>query len=110
MSSISWRQKGGKSQLGYAYDTLPDGSRGARLRQGTPEYVNHIARQDDDFARLMADNPDFWENVKKGNVSLHNTVRKTPTADLDGIKYTSSTFGLEPRTIQETDEKIRRMR
>lgn len=102
--------KGGKSPLGSACDILPDGSRGARFRQGTPEYINHIARQDDDFARLMADNPDFWDDVKKGKVSLHNTVCRTPTADLDGIKYTSSTFTLEQRTIQEIDEKIRRMR
>ena len=102
--------KGGKSRLGYAHDILPDGSRGARLKQGTPEYLNHIARQDDDFARLMADNPDFWDDVKKGKVSLHNTVSKTPTADLNGIKYTSSTFSLEQRTIQEIDKKIKQMR
>ena len=110
MSSISWRQKGGRAgwvtRTTYSQTVLG----GARLKQGTPEYLNHIARQDDDFARLMADNPDFWDDVKKGKVSLHNTVSKTPTADLNGIKYTSSTFSFEQRAIQEIDKKIKQMR
>ena len=76
------------------------------LEQGTGAYLNHIARQDKNFLQLLRDNPDLWERIKSGRVTLNNVVCKTPTADLSLIERTTGQFTLEARTIEELDAKI----
>lgn len=99
--------KGGpNAQMGHARNILPDGTKGEVLEQGTGAYLNHIARQDKNFLQLLRDNPDLWERIKSGQVTLNNVVCKTPTADLSLIERTTETFTLEPETIRALDAKI----
>ena len=99
--------KGGlHPKMGRARNLLRDGSFGEELEQGTAAYLNHIARQDKNFLQLLRDNPDLWERIKNGQVTLNNVVCKTPTADLSLIERTTETFTLEARTIEELDAKI----
>ena len=93
-------------ELSHARNLLPDGSKGEVLEQGTAAYLNHIARQDKNFLQLLRDNPDLWERIKNGQVTLNNVVCKTPTADLSLIERTTETFTLEARTIEELDAKV----
>ena len=108
MESIDFVEaKGGlHPKMGHAHNLLRDGSFGEVLEQGTAEYLNHIARQDKNFLQLLRDNPDLWERIKSGQVTLNNVVCKTPTADLSLIERTTETFTLEARTIEELDAKI----
>jgi len=108
MESIDFVEaKGGlHPKIGHAHNLLRDGSFGEVLEQGTAEYLNHIARQDKNFLQLLRDNPDLWERIKSGQVTLNNVVCKTPTADLSLIERTTETFTLEARTIEELDAKI----
>ena len=92
--------------MGHAHDTLPDGGKGEVLEQGTAAYLNHIARQDKNFLQLLRDNPDLWERIKSGQVTLNNVVCKTPTADLPLTERTTKAFTLEPETIRALDAKI----
>ena len=99
--------KGGlHPKMGHARNLLRDGSFGEELEQGTAAYLNHIARQDKNFLQLLRDNPDLWERIKSGQVTLNNVVCKTPTADLSLIERTTEQFTLEARTIEELDAKI----
>ena len=99
--------KGGpNAQMGHARNILPDGTKGEVLEQGTGAYLNHIARQDKNFLQLLRDNPDLWERIKSGQVTLNNVVCKTPTADLSLIERTTEAFTLEPETIKALDAKI----
>lgn len=99
--------KGGpNAQMGRARNILPDGTKGEVLEQGTGAYLNHIARQDKNFLQLLRDNPDLWERIKSGRVTLNNVVCKTPTADLSLIERTTEAFTLEPETIKALDAKI----
>ena len=86
--------------MGRARNTLPDGSKGEVLEQGTAAYLNHVARQDTNFLRLLRDNPDLWERIKSGQVTLNNVVCKTRTADLSLIERTTEIFTVEPETIR----------
>ena len=108
MESIDFVEaKGGlHPKMGHARNILPDGSKGEVLEQGTAAYLNHIARQDKNFLQLLRDNPDLWERVKSGQVTLNNVVCKTPTADLSLIERTTEAFTLEPETIRALDAKI----
>ena len=108
MESIDFVEaKGGlHPKMGHAHNLLRDGSFGEVLEQGTAEYLNHIARQDKNFLQLLRDNPDLWERIKSGQVTLNNVVCKTPTADLSLIERTTEQFTLEARTIEELDAKI----
>ena len=99
--------KGGlRPKMGHARNSLPDGSKGEVLEQGSAACSNHIARQDTNFLRLLRDNPDLWERIKNGQVTLNNVVCKTRTADLSLIERTTETFTLEARTIEELDARI----
>ena len=99
--------KGGlHPKMGHARNLLRDGSFGEELEQGTAAYLNHIARQDKNFLQLLRDNPDLWERIKNGQVTLNNVVCKTRTADLSLIERTTEQFTLEARTIEELDAKI----
>ena len=70
--------KGGlHPKMGHARNILRDGSKGEVLEQGTGAYLNHIARQDKNFLQLLCDNPDLWERIKSGQVTLNNVVCKT---------------------------------
>ena len=108
MESIDFVEaKGGPHpKMGHARNLLRDGSKGEVLEQGTAAYLNHIARQDKNFLQLLRDNPDLWERIKSGQVTLNNVVCKTPTADLSLIERTTEQFTLEARTIEELDAKI----
>lgn len=108
MESIDFVEaKGGpNAQMGHARNILPDGTKGEVLEQGTAAYLNHIARQDKNFLQLLRDNPDLWERIKSGQVTLNNVVCKTPTADLSLIERTTEAFTLEPETIKALDAKI----
>ena len=108
MESIDFVEaKGGlHPKMGHARNILPDGSKGEVLEQGTAAYLNHIARQDKNFLQLLRDNPDLWERIKSGQVTLNNVVCKTPTADLSLIERTTEAFTLEPETIRALDAKI----
>ena len=108
MESIDFvKAKGGPHpKMGHARNTLPDGSKGEVLEQGTAACSNHIARQDKNFLQLLRDNPDLWERIKNGQVTLNNVVCKTRTADLSLIERTTEQFTLEARTIEELDAKI----
>ena len=108
MESIDFVEaKGGPHpKMGHARNILPDGSKGEVLEQGTAAYLNHIARQDKNFLQLLRDNPDLWERIKSGQVTLNNVVCKTPTADLSLIERTTKAFTLEPETIRALDAKI----
>ena len=108
MESIDFVEaKGGlHPKMGRARNILPDGSKGEVLEQGTAAYLNHIARQDKNFLQLPGDNPDLWERITSGQVTLNNVVCKTPTADLSLIERTTETFTLEARTIEELDAKV----
>ena len=108
MESIDFVEaKGGlHPKMGRARNILPDGRKGEALEQGTAAYLNHIARQDKNFLQLLRDNPDLWERIKSGQVTLNNVVCKTPTADLSLIERTTEAFTLEARTIEELDAKI----
>ncbi|EFW09661.1 hypothetical protein [Pauljensenia hongkongensis] len=99
--------KGGlHPKMGHARNILPDGSKGEVLEQGTGAYLNHIARQDKNFLQLLRDNPDLWERIKSGQVTLNNVVCKTPTADLSLIERTTEAFTLEPETIRALDTEL----
>ena len=99
--------KGGlHPKMGHARNILPDGSKGEVLEQGSAACSNHIARQDKNFLQLLRDNPDLWERIKSGQVTLNNVVCKTRTADLSLIERTTEQFTLEARTIEELDAKI----
>ena len=108
MESIDFVEaKGGlHPKMGHARNILPDGSKGEVLEQGTAAYLNHIARQDKNFLQLLRDNPDLWERIKSGQVTLNNVVCKTPTADLSLIERTTKAFTLEPETIRALDTEL----
>ena len=108
MESIDFVEaKGGlHPKMGRARNILPDGSKGEVLEQGTAAYLNHIARQDKNFLQLLRDNPDLWERIKSGQVTLNNVVCKTPTADLSLIERTTEQFTLEPETIRALDTEL----
>ena len=61
---------------------------------------------DKNLLQLLRDNPDLWERIKNGQVTLNNVVCKTPTADLSLIERTTKTPTLQACTIEELDAKI----
>lgn len=108
MESIDFVEaKGGlHPKMGRARNILPDGGKGEVLEQGTAAYLNHIARQGKNFLQLLRDNPDLWERIKSGQVTLNNVVCKTRTADLSMIERTTDAFTLEPETIRALDTEL----
>ena len=62
--------------------------------------VRTISPADENFLRLLGDNPALWERIKGGRVALNNVVCKTRTADLSLIERATETFTLEPETIR----------
>lgn len=98
-------KEGRSPHMGQATDILPNGQK-VKLRQGTPEYLNHIARQDKEFLQLMRDNPEFWRRIKNGDVQLNNVVSVTNTSGLGSTTYKSTPFTLEQRTIDHIDAQL----
>jgi len=97
--------KGGEGSLGEAHPRLPDGTT-RTLEQGSAEYLNYIATKDSAFLERMAENPEFWRQIKEGKVILHNDVCLAPLPDLDAIEYTSERFIFTPETIRDIDKAI----
>ena len=97
--------KSGKPEMGTAEDILPNGQK-VTVMQGTPEYLNHIARQDKEFLQLMRDNPELWRRVKNGEVQLNNVVSVTNSKGLSSTTYESTPFTLEQRTIDHIDKQL----
>ena len=98
-------KEGSSPHMGQATDVLPNGQK-VKLKQGTPEYLNHIARQDKEFLQLMRDNPEVWRRIKKGDVQLNNVVSVTDTSGLGSTTYKSTPFTLEQRTIDHIDGQL----
>ena len=97
--------KSGKPEMGTAKDILPNGQE-VKVTQGTPEYLNHIAREDKEFLQLMRDNPELWRRVKNGEVQLNNVVSVTNGKGLSSTTYESTPFTLEQRTIDHIDGQL----
>ena len=97
--------KGGEGSLGEAHPRLSDGTT-RTLEQGSAEYLNYIATKDSAFLERMAENPEFWRQIKEGKVILHNDVCLAPLPDLDAIEYTSERFTFTPETIRDIDKAI----
>ena len=97
--------KSGKPKMGTAEDILPNGQK-VTVTQGTPEYLNHIARQDKEFLQMMRDNPELWRRVKNGEVQLNNVVSVTNGKGLSSTTYESTPFTLEQRTIDHIDRQL----
>jgi len=97
--------KGGEGSLGEAHPRLSDGTT-RTLEQGSAEYLNYIATKDSAFVERMAENPEFWRQIKEGKVTLHNDVCLAPLPDLDAIEYTSERFTFTPETIRDIDKAI----
>ena len=91
--------------MGQAADVLPNGQK-VKLKQGAPECLNHIARQDKEFLQLVRDNPEVWRRIKKGGVQLNNTVSVTDSSGLGSTTYKSTSFTLEQRTIDHIDGQL----
>ena len=62
--------------------------------------VRTISPADENFLRLLRDNPDLWERIKSGQVTLNNVVCKTPTADPPLTERTTETSTPEAETIR----------
>ena len=62
--------------------------------------VRTISPAGENFLRLLRDDPDLWERITSGRVTLNNVVCKTRTADLSLIERTTEIFTVEPETIR----------
>ena len=62
--------------------------------------VRTISPADENFLRLLRDNPDLWERIKSGQVTLNNVVCKTPTAHPPLTERTTETSTPEAETIR----------
>ena len=86
--------------------SCPRWEQGGRCWSRGRRRVRTASPADKDLLQLPGDNPDLWERIKSGQVTLNNVVCKAPTADLSLIERTTEQFTLEARTIEELDAKI----
>ena len=81
------------------------GARGRCWSRGRRR-VRTTSPADKNFLQLLRDNPDLWERIKSGQVTLNNVVCKTRTADLSLIERATEAFTLEPETIRALDTEL----
>lgn len=85
--------------------SCPMGARGRCWSRGRRR-VRTASPTDENFPQLPGDNPDLWERITSGQVTLSNVVCKTRTADLSLIERTTGQLTLEARTIEELDTEL----
>ena len=91
-----------------AQATLANGQK-VKVTQGTPAYLNHMARTDKEFLQLMRDNPELWRRIKNGDVQLNNVVSVTKGGGKDVLSrttYESTPFTLDQWTIHYIDTHL----
>lgn len=100
--------KTGKPKMKTAQATLANGQK-VKVTQGTPAYLNHMARTDKEFLQLMRDNPELWRRIKNGDVQLNNVVSVTKGGGKDVLSrttYESTPFTLDQWTIHYIDTHL----
>ena len=86
--------------------SCPQWEQGGRCWSRGQRRVRTTSPADKSLLQLQRDNPDLWERIKSGQVTLNNVVCKTRTADLSLIERTTEAFTPEAHTIEEFDAKI----
>ena len=96
-------REGGQPHWGTASEIV-DGEK-VTYRQGTPEYLNHIARRDPEFLEMLKNNPGLLEKMEKGEITLTGVKSATWPKGIGTTTYEEFTFKLEDRTVKELRAK-----
>ena len=96
-------REGGQPHWGTASEII-DKER-VTYRQGTPEYLNHIARRDPDFLNMLLNNPGLLGKMENGEITLTGVKSATWPKGIETTTYEEFTFELEERTVQELRAK-----
>ena len=97
-------REGGQPHWGTASEVY----KGEKItyRQGTPEYLNHIARRDPDFLNMLLNNPGLLDRMAEGgDITLTGVKSATWPQGIGTTTYEEFTFELEDRTIEELKAK-----
>ena len=96
-------REGGQPHWGTASEII--NKKRVTYTQGTPAYLNHIARRDPDFLNMLLNNPGLLGKMENGEITLTGVKSATWPQGIETTTYEKFTFKLEARTVQELRAK-----
>ena len=96
-------REGGQPHWGTASEII--NKKRVTYTQGTPAYLNHIARRDPDFLNMLLNNPGLLGKMENGEITLTGVKSATWPQGIGTTTYEKFTFKLEARTVQELRAK-----
>lgn len=79
---------------------------GVKVEQGSAAYVGDRLATDVDFHQKMRDNPQLWEAIKDGRVTVHSDVAIARSGDAGKIDFKTEPITLAPEHIARIDQAI----
>ena len=80
---------------------------GVKVEQGSAAYVGDCLATDVDFHQKMRENPELWEAIKDGRVTVHSDVAIARSGNAGRIVFKTVPIELDPAHIARIDLAIK---
>ena len=80
---------------------------GVKVEQGSAAYVGDRLAKDTDFHQKMRENPQLWEAIKDGRVTVHSDIAITRSGNAGKIDFKTNPITLDPAHITRIDLAIK---
>lgn len=80
---------------------------GVKVEQGSAAYVGDRLAKDTDFHQKMRENPELWEAIKDGRITVHSDIAIARSANTGKIDFKTNPIELDPTHIARIDQAIK---
>ena len=80
---------------------------GVKVEQGSAAYVGDRLAKDTDFHQKMRENPELWEAIKDGRITVHSDIAIARSANSGKIDFKTNPIELDPAHITRIDQAIK---
>ncbi|MEZ7769592.1 hypothetical protein [Pauljensenia sp. 20925_1_25] len=80
---------------------------GVKVEQGSAAYVGDRLATDVDFHQKMRENPELWEAIKDGRITVHSDIAIARSGNAGRIVFKTVPIELDPVHIARIDQAIK---
>ena len=80
---------------------------GVKVEQGSAAYVGDRLAKDTDFHPKMRENPELWEAIKDGRITVHSDIAIARSANAGKTHFKTNPIELDPAHITRIDQAIK---
>ena len=80
---------------------------GVKVEQGAAAYVGDRLATDVDFHQKMRENPELWEAIKDGRITVHSDIAIARSGNAGRIDFKTVPIELDPAHIARIDQAIK---